>query len=73
MHQSKQWPSGNAADWRSFGRRFEPRSGEFSAAAGAKSQLTRTRTTDRKRYVGCVTIGPRLCDERRATPLHVAF
>ena len=59
--KTKQWPSGNAAGQSAFGRRFEPRSGEFgaaAAAAAAKSRPTRTRTTDQKLYVSCVTPPP---------------
>ena len=44
----KQWPNGNAAGFGLFGRRFEPRSGEYAAAAAAaaKSGPTRIRTAD---------------------------
>ena len=42
-----QWPNGNAASCGLFGRRFEPRSGKYAAAAAAaKSGPTRIRTTD---------------------------
>ena len=56
----KQWPNGNAADRRLFGRRFEPQSGEHGTAAAttAKSRPTRIRTADRKLCVSCVTIRP---------------
>ena len=57
----KQWASGKAPDrrlfHRLFGRRFEPRSGEYGAAA-AKRRPTRIRIADRKLCVGCVTIRP---------------
>ena len=56
--QTAQWPNGNAADRSLFGRRFEPWLAAFGAAAAAKSQQTRVRTTDRKLCVGCVTIRP---------------
>ena len=60
MSQSKQWPSGNAADRDPCSRRFEPQSGHFGAAAGdiAKVQQTRIRTDAYDASVGCVTIGP---------------
>ena len=59
--QAKQWSNGNAADLSVHGRRFEPRSGDFdAAAAAAKSQQTRIRTTYRKHCVSCVTIRPRV-------------
>ena len=36
--QTKQWPSGTAADWSLFAWRFKPRQGEFyTAAAAAKN------------------------------------
>ena len=56
LPQSKQWPSGNAADWHSFGRRFQPQSAHFGAAA--KSQAARIRTDACTSGIGCVTIGP---------------
>ena len=58
--QFKQWPSGNAARRHSCGRRFEPQSGHFGAAAGggAKSQQTKIRTDACTSGIGCVTIGP---------------
>ena len=60
LPQSKQWPSGNAADRHPCGRRFEPQSGHFGAAAGggAKSRQIRIRTNAYKSGIGCVTIGP---------------
>ena len=59
LPETKQWPSGNAAHRRAFGRHFEPRLDAFgAAAAGAKDQPTWIRTAHRKLYVGCVTIGP---------------
>ena len=42
----KQWPNGNAAAYGLFGWRFEPRSGEYAAAAAAKRGPTRIRTAD---------------------------
>ena len=57
--QIKQWPNGSAAARSLFGRRFEPRQGEFYAAAAAtKSQPTEIRTANRNLYVSCVTIRP---------------
>ena len=58
LAQFTQWPRGNASDTMFCGRRFEPRSSDFRAAAGAKSEQTRIRTADRKLCVGCVTVGP---------------
>ena len=58
--QSRQWPSGNAADLNPCGRRFEPQSGHFGAAGGggAKIWQTRIRTYAYRSGIGCVTIGP---------------
>ena len=57
--QTMQWPNGNAADRSLFGRRFEPRSAEYgAAAAAANSWPTRIRTADRKLCAGYVTIQP---------------
>ena len=71
---TKQWPSGNVADRHPFGRRFEPRLGEFGAAAAtAKSHQTRIRTTDRKLFVNGVPIGPPFVYKQCASPLLVAF
>ena len=52
-----------------------PRSAEFcaAAAAAARSQRTRIRTTDRKLCVGCVTIQPEVVLWRQAFPLLAAF
>ena len=38
--QSKQWPNGNAADRRLFGRRFEPRSGKDGGGADDDNRPT---------------------------------
>ena len=56
----KQWPSGNAAHRHLRGRRFEPQSGHFGAAAGggAKSQQIRIPTYGCTSGISCVTIGP---------------
>ena len=48
--QGKQWPDGNAANRRLFGRRFETRSGEHDGAAADDSRPTRTRTANLKFY-----------------------
>ena len=61
MLEAKQWPNCNAADRSFFCRRFEPRSGEYAAAAAAaaaNSQPTRVRIADQKVCVSGVTIRP---------------
>ena len=54
--QGKQWPNGNAANPRPFGRRFKPRI--HGAAAAAESPLARIRTAERTLCIGCITIRP---------------
>ena len=73
--QSKRWRSGNAADRHPCGRRFEPQSAHFGAAAGggAKSQQIRIRTDACTPVVGCVTIRPLAVLPARASPLLVAY
>ena len=48
--EGKQWPNGNAANHRLFGRRFEPRSGEDGGGAADESPPTKIRTADLKFY-----------------------
>ena len=56
LPRGKQWPNGNAAAGRLFGRRFKPWWGECGAADAAGSWPNRIRTADRKQCIGCVTI-----------------
>ena len=58
VHLRASRQNGNAADRRPFGRRFEPQSGKYGAAAAADSRPTRIRTANRKLCVGCITLGP---------------
>ena len=48
LAQGKQWPNGNAADHRLFGRRFKPRLSEHGGSGADDSRLTRIRTADLK-------------------------
>ena len=75
MCQSWQWPNGNTGDCRLFGRRFEPRYGQYYSGAGAGASVCRPgfEPTTNDSAAECVTIRPAEVCDSFVSPLLGAF